>query len=237
MLPSHVAIIPDGNRRWAKKQGYAAIEGHKQGLKNFYPLLEETFRQGIPYLTFWGASEDNLTKRSPLEAGYLADLFKNELASSELREKLEKNEIRLRVVGRWNEILKDLELAEAIHAAQEKTARFSKACLTILFGYDGKREMLEGVRTMVRASAPGDTEINYDSINKALWTGYLPSADLIIRTGEEQAGWVHWSAGFMMWKTAYSQIYSTATLWPDFSKEELNHALTTYSNQKRRFGK
>lgn len=225
--PSHLVIIPDGNRRWARKRGKAPWEGHREGAKRFWEVCEEVFEVGIPYFTFWGASEDNLIKRSRIEVKFLVTLLKNELSKKGLAERLEKNEVKVRVLGRWNEILKDKAFERVIQDLEGKTKKFTKHNLTILFGYDGKREMMEAIQSLKK-----EKEINYEKVKERLWTGDLPEVDFVIRTGGEP----HWSAGFMMWLTADSQFYFTEKLWPDFGARELREALEEYSRRERRMG-
>lgn len=232
-LPQHIAIIPDGNRRWAKSQGLPAGEGHRRGVRAFHEIMDEAFLRGVPCLTFWAASEDNLIKRSRLEVKLLVALLRRELTSKEFKERLIRDKVRVHFVGRWNEILRDADLAKSIHAAEAETAHFQKSHLTILFGYDGQQEMMAAIKEMVRSKK----EVNSDGMTSALWTGFLPPVDLVIRTGEEQAGWTHWSSGFMMWLTANSQFYFTKTFWPVFSVAEFNRVLREFSDRERRLGK
>lgn len=227
-LPKHLVALPDGNRRWAKKRGKAPWEGHREGVEKFWEVCEEVFEIGIPYFTFWAASEDNLKKRSTIEVKFLVLILKNELFKKDLFERLEKNEVRLRVFGRWNDILKDKELERMIGDLEKRTAKFKKHNLTILFGYDGKREMMEAMESLKK-----EKEINYEKVKSALWTGDLPAVDYLIRTGGEP----HWSAGFMMWLTADAQFYFTEKLWPDFGRAELHKALEEYASRERRTGK
>lgn len=144
-LPYHIAIIPDGNRRWAKSRGLILWKGHQEGVKRFREISEVAFRAGIPYLTFWGASEDNLLKRSKVEVRLLVSLLRKSL-EQELKEKIFiKNKIHINVVGRWSAILKDSALERAVNALEEETKHFTRHRLTILFGYDGRREMIEAI--------------------------------------------------------------------------------------------
>lgn len=234
--PKHLAIIPDGNRRWARKLGRVPWEGHREGMKRFREVSEEAFRIGIPYLTFWAASTDNLIKRSLKEVAFLTAILKEELKNRELFERSQEYGARLRVIGRWSEILQDEELSRAIKDLEEKTQSFSKRHLTILFGYDGREEMLEAINKLKIAN-PETTQagrkIDETDLRRKLWTGDLPEVDLVIRTGGEP----HWSAGFMMWLTANSQFYFTEKFWPEFTKKELQKALEDYVARERRYGK
>lgn len=243
-LPRHVAVIPDGNRRWAKARGLNPWDGHREGAKRFREVSETAFRLGIPYFTFWAASEDNLLKRSRTEIKFLASILKETLRSKKLLEGLKKNEVLVRVIGKWNEILKDKKLAEAIAAVEDATAGFQKNRLTVLFGYDGKREMLDAITRLKIQNSKLKTpnqfpipnskfKITDDGLKQMLWTGDLPAVDLVIRTGGEP----HWSAGFMMWLCADSQFYFTEKFWPEFTAEEFKKALADYARRERRYGK
>lgn len=142
----HIAIIPDGNRRWAKRQGMNPSEGHIQGVKTFRKIADAVFRKEIPYLTFWAASEDNLRKRNYLEVKLLVSLIYQELTSKELLKKCQRNEIRIRVLGNWHKILKNNKLLKAVSTIERKTLAFEKHNLTLLFGYDGRKEMIEAIK-------------------------------------------------------------------------------------------
>ena len=232
-LPTHIAIIPDGNRRWAKREGLRPEQGHQEGFDNFDRIMEEGFRAGIRYMTFWAASESNLTKRSPLEVRFLVSIMRNALTSGEFEKKLQEKEVSLHFFGRWDEILGDAKLTEEIRGIEQRTAQFQKFRLTVLFGYDGRSEMIAAVRNLQKSGE----EATRGSLEAALWTGNLPPVDLVIRTGEEELGWSHWSAGFMMWQAAEAQLYFTKTFWPEFNKEEFQKVLGEYAARERRLGK
>jgi undecaprenyl diphosphate synthase len=230
-LPKHLVLIPDGNRRWAKVKGLAPWEGHRRGIHIFYGLSAAAFRFGIPYVTLWAASEDNLTKRDPVEVKFLLTFIKNYLREELKTKRFIKEEISLQVLGRWGEILKDPELNHLIDQLADQTKSFTKHHLTILLAYDGKREMLEAIKKICSEKSPD--EINYQTVKERLWTGGLPAVDFVVRTGGEP----HWSAGLMMWLTTDSQFYFTPTFWPDFDQKELQRALLDYSQRERRLGK
>ena len=228
-IPNHVALIPDGNRRWATSQGLAPTAGHEEGVKRFWELSETLLRKGVTHVTFWGASSDNLRKRSPLEVKFLATLAKNGLSDPKLLSKFIENEIKVRVVGKWDEILHDSGLAQAVADLESKTEHFTKRTLTILFGYSGIEEVLDAIPKLNST----DQKLSYEDVKQSLSTGFLPEVDLVVRTGGEP----HWSAGFMMWHTANSQFYFTETLWPDFKVDQLDLALADFAKRERRLGK
>ena len=230
-LPQHIAIIPDGNRRWARSRGLISVEGHREGFKRFREIAEAAFSIGIPFFTFWGASEDNLTKRSKIEVNFLVTLFQRKLEEELRSDFFTKNQIRVRVIGRWETLLNNpAKLKRLITEVEGQTRSFQKNRLTILFGYDGRSEMLEAVKKIKKQSSD---QIDFDTVKQALWTNELPDVDLVIRTGGEP----HWSAGFMMWLTANSQFYFTEKFWPEFTEKEFTKAIKDFQNRERRFGK
>jgi undecaprenyl diphosphate synthase len=233
-IPNHIAIIPDGNRRWAKKHRIIAWRGVATGAERFEETAAFLFNHGVSYVTFWAGSEDNLTKRSKQEVNFLISLLRDWLVKISASNTFKKNKIRFRVIGRWDSILvknkTTPELKKLIRKLEDETKNFSKNNLTFLFGYDGQREMTEAIQ---KISKNPTRKITSETVHAALWTNALPPVDLVIRTGGEP----HWSAGFMMWHTADSQFYFTKTLWPDFKKQEVKEVLDDFSKRERRFGK
>lgn len=228
-VPNHLAIIPDGNRRWAKARLLLPWQGHEKGVKRFWEITDAAGKAGIQRLTIWGGSYDNLAKRSEKEVAALFKILASELADPALLEKLVQNEIRFQVIGEWHKFGHAAEISQQIENLQNQTAQYDGKLLTILFGYDGRREML----TAVQALHENREEVNEENLRKRLWTGHLPDVDYVIRTGGEP----HWSAGFMMWHTANSQFYFTEELWPDFDEEKLKTALEEFERRERRMGK
>ncbi len=237
-LPLHVAIIPDGNRRWAKERGRPGFEGHIEGAKRFREISQATFEIGIRYFTFWAASEDNLRKRGIDEVGQLVSLFRRELERGQTLSNCLKNKIRFRTLGSWYGIVKDERLLSVILALQERTRKFDQHFLTILFGYSGVHEMVEAVKTVCKLP-PGRIErFDEEVLRKLLWTHDLPPVDLIIRTGacEEGPNWSHSSSGFMMLRSANAKIYSPSTPWPDFTVDMFRQTIADFSKTSRRLG-
>jgi len=226
-VPNHIAIIPDGNRRWAKKRSLKPWLGHQQGFASLIQLLEAALTGGVGYVTFWGASMDNLTKRSKVEVKFLLEIIKHELFKKAMYDFLHKYHVRVRVVGEWRELVKDDELKAKLNELENLTANYKDNFLTILFAYDGKHEMLKAINASREEKSVGEKELR-----KYLDAGFLPDVDLVIRTG----GQPHWSAGFLMWLTANSEFYFTETLWPDFNTAELKTALGEYAKRLRKMG-
>jgi undecaprenyl diphosphate synthase len=229
-VPNHIAIIPDGNRRWAEKHRMNPWTGHKHGIARFREISQLIFATGTKYATFWAASIDNLKKRNAVEVRFLLMYLRQEFSRKDTIDFFLKNKVRFYAVGKWRELIPDKKLKDALENLEKITKHFDKYHLTVLFGYDGKVEMLDVIEQF---QAEQKSKVSYDKIKDKLWTGFLPDVDYVIRTGGEP----HWSAGFMMWLTADSQFYFTETLWPDFSKEKLEEAYNNYSARGRRFGK
>lgn len=228
-VPNHLAIIPDGNRRWAKLHQINPLHGHLEGTKRFWDVADFANEIGVKYITFWAASYDNFVKRSKLEVKFLIDILRNEVAKPEFLERCIKNNTRFQLVGEWKEVIRDLKLIKAVEEIESKTAKYTQKVLTILFVYDGQREMIDTINRLVVSGKKVTKEV----LHSSLWTKSLPEVDLVIRTGGEP----HWSAGFMMWHTAHSQFYFTDKLWPDFKNMEIKKALAEYERRERRMGK
>jgi len=238
----HVVIIPDGNRRWAKKKGLAAFLGHEKGAEKLQETLEAALELEIPYFTFWGSSLDNITKRPKEEVDFLFGVFEKYFKKLVASEKIYENEARISILGRWRELFPE-NLKNLFEEAMEKTKNFRRHCLTFLMAYSGVDEMTNAIQGIAQLSAEGGSatsgktrnlklEINPKLIKDNLWTNELPPVNLVIRTGGEP----HWSAGFMMWDVSDAQLYFTETMWPDFGAEEFRKAVDNYSKTERRFG-
>jgi len=224
----HLAIIPDGNRRWARKHKLQAWLGHKQGTVKLNDIGEAAIKHGATYITFWASSVDNLTKRSKTEVHYLLQYFYELLADPDTWAHIKKYNVQVRVLGRWKELVNHAKLDDAISQMEEASHKHSKAYLTILLGYDGKEEMLAAVNQV-----SGKGPVTEAALRRSMLTGYLPDVDMVIRTGGEP----HWSAGFLMWLSANTQLYFTDTLWPDFGPRHIAEAFKEYSRRERRLGK
>ena len=232
-IPKHVAVIPDGNRRWARKKGLKAWIGHRVGVKAFEKILEKSRELKIPYFTFWGGSWDNLTKRSKIEINFLFKVYTEQFKRVADDKRIHQNKVKINVLGRWKEILPK-ETQEAIERAMEVTKSYNNFFLTFLLAYDGTDEMLDCVQKIAKISQDKKIKISKNLIKENLWTKDLPPVDLIIRTGCESDP--HNSAGFMMWDTIYSQLYFTQTLFPAFSPKEFEQIIEDYSKRERRLG-
>ncbi len=228
-LPRHVAIIMDGNGRWAKSRKLPRVEGHRAGGKTVRLVVEESRRLGIRYLTLFAFSTENWNRPKP-EVAALMHLFKNYL-ESEL-DLMCQNNIRLRAIG-------DLErlpaaVQETLQSVSAKTASFDGMDLILAVSYGGREELTYAARRIALKVAQGELradQINQGSIAEHLYAPDVPDPDLLIRTSDESR-----ISNFLLWQLAYSEIIVTPVLWPDFKREEYKRCLDEYAGRKRRFG-
>ena len=232
--PTHVALIPDGNRRWARKKGLPPWVGHQAGVKTFEKILIKVKDLKIPYFTFWSGSWDNLTKRPKKEINFLFKVYTQQFERLIKDKRVHQNKINVNVIGRWQEIL-PLKTQKLIKKAIEITKDYTSFYLTFLLAYDGRDELISCIKNIVNLSKKNpDIKITPQLIKESLWTKKLPPVDLVIRTGCE--GDPHNSAGFMMWDTAYSQLYFTETLFPAFTQKEFEKIIKDFLKRERRLG-
>jgi undecaprenyl diphosphate synthase len=226
IVPKHIAIIPDGNRRWAKKKRVSLDEGHAAGIKKIGDVLKWCKESNVRMLTMWGFSTDNF-KRDQQEVQGLFGLFKENLKEALESDDKNRDEIRVRFFGRIH--LFPSEIQYMIRRAEETSARNSSYQLNLLLSYGGKEEIVDAVNSIIKE---GVKEVNEQTIADHLYTAGLPDPDMVIRTSGEQR-----LSGLMPWQSAYSEFYFCEKLWPDFSKADFLDALRTYAKRKRRFGK
>lgn len=229
-IPFHLAIIPDGNRRWSKENNVDLPHGYAAGADQAEKIMTAVFKSGVHYFTLWAASRDNLIKRSPFEIKILTELSKNKFRELLKSKKLETEEVRMRVLGDGIEMLGDKELSRLRDELEARTEHFTKHYFNFLLGYDGKEEMLRAIEKM-RHEKDGVT--TYENVKRNLETRDLPPVDLVIRTGGEP----HWSAGFLMWHTTDSELYFTEKFWPAFDEKELKLALKDFARRRSLKGK
>jgi undecaprenyl diphosphate synthase len=228
-IPTHIAIIPDGNRRWAKAKGLLPWLGHEQGAQTLKSTFKDIVEAKIKYFTFWASSEDNIKKRGPREVSFYFKLIKKSFIDFEKDSFAHDHKIKIDFLGSWEQTFPQ-DVKEVLYRVKEKTSAYTNHFFTFLLAYDGRTEILRALEKISKDCPV--THITPELFKQNLFTANLPPVDLVIRTGGEP----HWSAGFMMWDVADSQLYFTQTLWPDFSKKELNQALAAYSSIDRRFG-
>lgn len=221
-IPNHIAIIMDGNGRWAKRRGLPRTFGHKEGAAALRKIITHAAKIGVKYLTVYAFSTENW-KRSQEEVSALMFLFKNYIKNEE--KNIMENNIRFMVSGRRENVSKSL--LEAIDNLQEKSKNNSGLTFNIAFNYGGRAEILDAVNRILKS---GRTEITEEEFSKYLYNN-IPDPELLIRTSGELR-----ISNFLLWQIAYSEIYITDTLWPDFDEKELDKAIESYNKRERRFG-
>jgi undecaprenyl diphosphate synthase len=224
-MPRHVAIIMDGNGRWALRRGLPRVAGHKRGADTVRRITEECRRLGIGVLTLYAFSDENWG-RPKEEVGFLMDMLgtflKAEIAT------MKANGIRFRTIGRIDRL--PASVRTWIGKAESETAGNTKMILNLALSYGGRGEILEAVRRMNAAGVPAD-QLTEGVFSSYLDTADLPDPDLIIRTSGEKR-----ISNFLLWQAAYAELYFTDTLWPDFEEKDLHAALSDYQGRQRRFG-
>ncbi len=224
-IPRHVAIIMDGNGRWARARGLPRTAGHRAGAENLRRVLEAVAEFGIEILTIYAFSTENW-KRPEQEIHDLFGLI-DRMIDSEL-DKLVEQGIRVRHIGRKEGLPR--QLVAKIHKAEELTRANSSLILNVALNYGGRAELVDAIRKIVSLGIPAES-ISEDLVSTYLGTAGLPDPDLIIRTAGEMR-----LSNFLIWQAAYAEFYSTPTYWPDFDREELLKALQDYARRERRFG-
>ncbi|MCF8055763.1 MAG: isoprenyl transferase [Desulfocapsa sp.] len=229
-IPHHVAIIMDGNGRWAKQQNRPRLYGHKVGVESVQEIVESAMELGVDVLTLYAFSTENW-KRPEDEVGGLMGLLKNYL-QKELSRML-KNRIRLTCIGDIQKLPADVR--QVLEQAMSETAQNDKFILNLALSYGGRAELIQAIRGIAREVASGAltaSEIDEELIDNHLYTAELPDPDLLIRTGGEAR-----LSNFLLWQASYAEIYFTDVMWPEFRKEAFTQAIIEYQGRERRFGR
>lgn len=229
-IPEHIAIILDGNRRWAKQRGLPSLQGHTEGANNLEKIASYCNKIGVKYLTVYAFSTENW-KRSEEEVGYLMKLFEKYLADFET--KFKDSTARIRLAGGIERLPEKLQ--EGVRRIEEKTKNNTGLTLNLCINYGGRDEIVNATKILAEQVKNG--EIATEDITEELFAKYLrtkdaPDPDLMIRAGGEQR-----LSGFLLWQTSYSELYFADPMWPDFNEEELEKAIDEFNSRKRRFGK
>lgn len=224
-LPVHIAIIMDGNGRWAKQKGLTRSQGHKKGVETARDIVSECRKLGISYLTLYTFSKENW-KRPPDEVGYLFNLLSTFLNKE--AKVFTEQDIKLKVLGD----IKDLPIAtrQVLQRVCKNTANNKSMQVNLALNYSARDEIVMACRKIMQQQLSPD-ECTQEILAQNLYTAGIPDPDLIIRTSGEYR-----ISNFLLWQCAYSEFYFTETLWPDFSKQKLHEALIDYSGRERRFG-
>ena len=224
-MPVHVAIVPDGNGRWAEKRGLSRLAGHQAGVKKMRALIEYLNDLQVKYVTLYGFSTENWGRPMEEVKGLFRILV--ERVDQDVP-KLHKRGIKVRHLGRLGELPDWLQ--NSIRRAEELTKDNTGLTLSLAFNYGGHVEIIDAIRRIVAEGIPPE-KIDEKLFSDYLYTAGFPDVDLLIRTGDELR-----LSNFLLWQTAYSEYYFTDVLWPDFTKEDMDKALIAYSQRERRFG-
>ena len=226
-LPAHVAIIMDGNGRWAKKRRLPRIAGHKVGMESVRAMVKACDQAGVRYLTLYAFSNENW-RRPRKEVGFLMKLLEVYLRGE--IDELHENNVRLESIGRIDELpaRARAELARARKLTENNTG----LTLTLALNYGGRQEIIDAVASLLAEKKKGKrVSLDVENVSSRLYTAGMPDPDLIIRTSGEMR-----LSNFLLWQSAYSELYVTSTLWPDFRKPQLMKALRDFQKRERRFG-
>ena len=230
-LPRHIAIIMDGNGRWAKRRHMPRVAGHRAGVTAVRSTVETAARIGVHALTLYAFSEENWKKRPTSEVDFLMRLLSRYLKAEVPT--LNKNNIRLEYIGRQRELPEDVQ--ERMQWARASTAHNTGTILTLALNYSARSELVDAFRSMVNAASQnGGLEhlrIDEDTVAEHLYTRNLPDPDLVVRTSGEMR-----LSNFLLWQLAYAEIYVTPTLWPDFRGVHLLEGIVEYQKRERRYG-
>ncbi|MFO7460629.1 MAG: isoprenyl transferase [Desulfatiglandales bacterium] len=228
-LPNHVAVIMDGNGRWAKKRGLSRIQGHEEGAESVRAVVKAGREVGIRWLTLYAFSEENW-KRPKYEIEALMGLLKRFL-KAELKEMLD-NGIRLQYIGRVGKLPRDVQ--QTLRETEEQTRHNADMVLTLALSYGGRQEItdaLSEIAKQIESGALNSRDVSEELIMQHLYTAQMPDPDLLIRTSGEYR-----VSNFLLWQIAYAEIFTTPVPWPDFRREEFVKALKAYQRRERRYG-
>lgn len=229
-IPKHVVVIPDGNRRWAKKRGLQPWEGHDVGAKMIEKIVRKARELGIQYISIWGSSKENLVKRPMRERQELINIYTKYFEKLINSEEVEKDDVRINIIGGWREQLPK-NLVNLLEEGIEKTKYHHKYHVNFFLSYSGDDEMLAAIREIIKNCHDSAT-VTKDTVKKHLFTKDLPPVDYLIRTGGEP----HLSTGFMMWDIANAQLFFSDLYFPEFDDGEFEKAIADYARRMRRHG-
>ncbi|MBI2595413.1 di-trans,poly-cis-decaprenylcistransferase [Candidatus Daviesbacteria bacterium] len=226
-VPEHIAIIMDGNRRWARARGLPDIKGHEEGSKALENLIQPAAKLGVKTLTVYALSTENIKERAKREVSGLFQLLQISFRSK-VRRLMEKG-VRVDVLGELEGLPKSIR--KIIEEVRKMYIKNESITVNLALNYGGKKELIEAVKNLIKEGIEVE-KLNDEIISKHLYTANQPDPELVIRTG----GRIRLS-NFLLWQTAYSELYFTKKLWPDFNDRELKKAISWYQRQQRNFGK
>ena len=224
-IPKHIAIIMDGNGRWAKEKGKLRVEGHKKGAENIEKIIDYSIKLGVKYLTVYAFSTENW-KRPEAEVKALMKLFAKYLEDK--KEELKKQGVKLLLTGTEENIPN--KLLKKIRNTEEYLSDCNQITFNIAFNYGGRKEIVDGINKILKENR-GNEEINEEEFKKYMYRPEIPDPELVIRTSGEFR-----VSNFLLWEIAYSEFYVTNVYWPDFDEREYDLAIASYNKRDRRFG-
>lgn len=231
-LPQHIAVIMDGNRRFAWSKSLPAKIGHRLGKEKLEKVMDWVLELGIPYLTVYALSTENISNRTGKELEVLYGLYVEGLDDIRQDPRIHQNNVKVKVIGRTELLPKDV--IDAINRAESETKEYNDFTFTICLAYGSREEMVGAIRQIAADHAAGKIDledIDQDEVSRRLYTGDIPDPDLVIRTsGEERI------SNFLLWQAAYSELYFTDVFWPSFGRRDFLKAILTYQKRKRRYG-
>lgn len=228
-IPRHIAIIMDGNGRWAKERGLPRTDGHRRGADSVEAIVEGCGEMGVEFLTLYAFSTENW-KRPKMEVNALMKMLEHFLKAK--TPELMKQNVRLQAIGRLHDL--PLRTQKQLHRTIEATSQNSGLTLILALSYGAREEIIDGIRSLVESIEQGHLDkgmITADVFSKHLYTRYFPDPDLLVRTSGEMR-----ISNFLLWQLSYTEFYITQTLWPDFRKPQLLEALREFNRRDRRFG-
>jgi len=225
--PFHVAIITDGNRRWAKKQGLSSLEGHLAGYKNFKRILKHCQKRGVKVFTAFGFSSENW-KRSNEEVDYLMKLLERGLSNEADIKEFNDAGVRIKIIGQKEKLPESLQ--KVMQKVENLTKDNKKFFMNLAVSYGGRWDILQAVQQIMKKKIPAE-KVTEELISEYVTTAGLPEPDLIIRAGGERR-----LSNFLLWQSAYSELYFTEKFWPELSEKELDKAFDDFAERNRRFG-
>jgi len=226
MVPVHIGIIPDGNRRFGKKYNLSLTEAYERGINKLKEVMEWSKEIGIKILTVWSFSTENIN-RNFFEKRIFFSLLKKKAEEALNSDEFEKNEIRCRFIGKLS--LLPSSLTKILKKIEEKTEKYKKFNLNVAIGYGGRQEIVDACNKIIKS---GIKRVNINNLRKFLYTDGIPDPDLIIRTSGEYR-----LSGFLPWQTVYSELIFLKPLWPELTKEDFINAIKEFENRERRFGR
>ncbi|MGC8496068.1 MAG: polyprenyl diphosphate synthase [Candidatus Micrarchaeia archaeon] len=229
-VPSHIALIPDGNRRWARSHKFNLFNGYNLGVKKFVRFSIWAKGLGVKMLTVWALSSENLRNRSKEELSVLFRIYVKAARDPSILRMLKDNQTRVNIIGNLRSL--PVEVRKALLELHKKTKDYKDFTINLLIGYGGKDDIVHAARRILNKYRNRNIDISAEEIERSLITNEVPDVDLVIRTSGEMR-----TSGLMPWQIAYSELYFSKKYWPDFEKADLVEAVQDYSSRERRFGK